>query len=95
MSRDPNRVIDQDFRSLGGVLGEYLEGLPYRTQILEIDEDTWLAMGPFKQREILDGIAEKLERYRLYHDQTDLWVALHEGAPDGEKVFPIPIDSLP
>jgi hypothetical protein len=95
MSRDPNRVIDQDFRSLGGVLGEYLEGLPYRTQILEIDEDTWLAMGPFKQREILDSIAEKLERYRLYHDQTDLWVALYEGAPDGEKVFPIPIDSLP
>ena len=95
LARDPDRLVRAEFESLGELLGEYLEDLPYRSQLMEIDEQTWLAMGPGAQREVLDGIQAKLRLYQRYHDQVDLWIALYENAPEGETVFPIPLDALP
>ena len=95
LARDPDRIVSAEFESLGDLLGEYLEDLPYRSQLMEIDEQTWLAMGPGAQREVLDSIQAKLRLYQRYHDQVDLWIALYDGAPEGETVFPIPLDALP
>ena len=95
LSRDPNRLGRNQFADLGDLLGEYLLDLPYTSQILELDEPTWLSMGPGAQREILDEIAAKVRLYQSYHDQPQLWVALYDGAPDGETVFPVPLEDLP
>lgn len=95
LSRDPERMREAEFQSLGDLLGEYLEDLPYRSQLMEIDEDAWMAMGPGAQREVLDSIQAKLRLYERYHDQVDLWVALADDAPEGEWVFPVPLDALP
>lgn len=95
LSRDPNRLGREEFSNLGEVLGEYLQDLPYTSQILELDEATWLSMGPGAQREILDDIAAKIRLYQEYHDQPGNWIALYDGAPDGETVFPIPLEDLP
>jgi hypothetical protein len=95
LSRDPNRLGRAEFSNLGDVLGEYLQDLPYTSRILELDERTWLAMGPGAQREILDDIAAKIRLYESYHDRPENWVALYEGAPEGETVFPVPLENLP
>ena len=95
LSRDPNRLGRSEFADLGDLLGEYLLDLPYTSQVLELDEGTWLSMGPGAQREILDEIAAKIRLYQSYHDQPQLWVALYDGAPDGETVFPVPLEDLP
>ncbi len=93
LANDPNAVVDAD--NLGDLLGEYLEDLPYQSQLMEIDEQTWLSMSPGAQREVLDNIRYKLRFYRRLHDQVDLWVALYDGSPEGETVFPVPLDALP
>ena len=93
LANDPSAVIDAD--NLGDLLGEYLEDLPYQSQLMEIDEQTWLSMSPGAQREVLDNIRYKLRLYRRLHDQVDLWVALYDGAPEGETVYPVPLDALP
>ena len=76
-------------------MGEYLRDLPYRSLILDLDEQTWLSMGPGRQLEILDNLEALLHLYEAYHDQPDLWIPLYDGAPEGEHVFPISIDALP
>lgn len=93
LANDPSAVIDAD--NLGDLLGEYLEDLPYQSQLMEIDEQTWLSMSPGAQREVLDNIRYKLRLYRRLHDQVDLWVALYDGSPEGETVYPVPLDALP
>lgn len=93
--RNPDRMGQASLRNLGEVLGEYLQGLPYTSRVLELDEQTWLSMGPGAQREILDDLQAKLELYQRYHDRPDLWVSLYDGSPEGETVFPIPLEALP
>ncbi len=95
MTRDPGRLGRAQFANLGELLGEYLRDLPYTSRILEIDERTWMSMGPGAQREVLDDIAAKLRLYQQIHDRPELWTALYEGAPEGERVYPMPLDSLP
>ena len=95
LSRDPNLLPTAEFESLGGLIGEYLDGLPYRSQIMEIDARRWNAMGPGGQLETLDTIRSKLELYRRYDATPALWQALYDGAPPGEHVFPVPLDDLP
>ena len=95
LSRNPDRLGVPQFENLGELMGEYLGDLPYSSQVLELDEQTWLSMGPGAQREILDDLDARLRLYQTYHDQPEIWVALHDGAPDGEHVFPIPIEALP
>ncbi|MCB9960311.1 MAG: VWA domain-containing protein [Rhodospirillaceae bacterium] len=95
LARDPNRLVDPNFDNLGDLMGEYLRDLPYRSLILDLDEQTWLSMGPGRQLEILDNLEALLHLYEAYHDQPDLWIPLYEGAPEGEHVFPISIDALP
>ena len=95
LSRNPDRLGDAEFENLGDLMGEYLRDLPYSSQVLELDEATWLSMGPGAQREILDDLEARLRLYEAYHDRPDIWIALYEGATDGEHVFPIPIEALP
>lgn len=95
MSRDPNRVVDAEFRTLGDALGEYLEDLPYTSEVMGLDEASWAAAGGIRQREIVDGLKSKLALYERYHNEPGLWTDLYPGAPPGEAVFAMPLDALP
>lgn len=93
--RNPDRLGQAGFHNLGDILGEYLQDLPYTSQLLELNEQQWLSMGPGAQTEILDNIEAKLELYEEFHDRPELWVSLYEGAPEGETVFPVPLEAMP
>lgn len=97
MSRDPNRVGQASARNLEdiGLMGEYLEGLPYQSKIMGLDQDTWARMGVGQQQALIDDVKSKIALYQRFHDDVDRWVQLNpEGAP-GDAVYPIPIDTLP
>lgn len=94
-ARDPDSLGRAEVESLGDLLGEFLDDLPYRSQFMEIDLETWRAMGPGAQRELLDTLDSKLALYRRYNETPALWTALYDGAPEGEWVFPLPLDALP
>lgn len=80
---------------IGALLGEYLDGLPYRSDIMNVSQDDWLAMGGIKQADILSGIEAKLRLYQEYESQPDLWVNLADADHPGEAAYPVPIEALP
>lgn len=90
---DPARLAAAD--QLGDFLNEYLEALPYHSQVLDIDEATWESSGAAWQEEILSGIRSKLATYRYIYGNVDLWTPLYEGAPANELVYPVPLELLP
>jgi hypothetical protein len=93
MATDPNRVVDAESDTLGGAL-EYLEFLPYRSQLLQMTADRW-GQSAMVRREIIDGMRQKLTQYRKWLYDPAVWTPLEEGAPDGEWVFAMPFDVLP
>ena len=78
-----------------GLMGEYLDGLPYRSKILDIDQQLWSSWSISQQQAFLDEVQRKLRLYQIYHDDVDRWVALDGGADPGEAVYPVPLDALP
>ncbi len=93
MAQDPSRLLDKDAQTPGGVL-EFLADLPYRSQIMSIDQATW-GQSATKRRQILDGMRQKLVQYRKWLLDPAVWTALYDGSPDGEMVYAMPLDVLP
>ncbi|MGO1077078.1 vWA domain-containing protein [Inquilinus sp. CA228] len=97
MARRPEGVGREEARHLAdlGLIGEYLEGLPYRSRIMELTEDDWLSWSFGQQRQFLDDLQAKVTLYQQIYDNTDLWIALDGQRSGGDAVYPMPLDALP
>jgi len=97
LARDPDKVSTVQVKRLAdvGLVGEWLDDLPYTSQIMNLTEARWLARSYAEQQEVLDAIDEKIQLYRRIHDDTDRWVDLSGRASKGESVTTIPLDALP
>jgi hypothetical protein len=93
MATNPDRRINAEAETLGGAI-EYLEKLPYRSQLLQMTEDRW-TQSAMLRRSIIDGMRQKLTQYRKWLFDPQVWTALHDDATDGELVFAMPFDVLP
>jgi len=94
MANDPGMLVNAEFETLGSAFGEFLEGLPYRSRVMEITEDRWENMGTGR-RQIIDNLRSRFHLYERWHDDPGIWVPLYDGAPDGEHVFAMPFEALP
>ncbi|WP_225769717.1 vWA domain-containing protein [Inquilinus sp. Marseille-Q2685] len=97
MARRPEGVGQEEARHLAdlGLIGEYLQGLPYRSRIMELTEDDWLSWSFGQQRQFLDDLQAKATLYQQIYDNTDLWIALDGQRTGGDAVYPMPLDALP
>lgn len=97
LGRDPNAINNANATKLAdlGLMGEYLDGLPYHSKIMDIDQQLWSSWSISQQQAFLDEVQRKLRLYQIYHDDVDRWVALDGGADPGEAVYPVPLDALP
>ncbi len=97
LARDPDKVSAVQVKRLAdvGLVGEWLDDLPYTSQIMNLTEARWLARSYAEQQEVLDAIDEKIRLYRRIHDDTDRWIDLSGRASKGESVTTIPLDALP
>lgn len=97
MGRDPSRVGQGEVRNLAetGLMGEYLDGLPYQSRLMSLTEDDWFRMGLGDQQAIIDDAMSKMRLYQRFHDDTRRWIALNDGDDPGDHVYPVPIDVLP
>ena len=93
MAQNPDLVVNADADTLGGAL-EFLDRLPYQSQILGMTEQRW-AESAMIRRNLIDGIRQKLTQYRKWLFDETVWTALYDGAPDGDYVFAMPFDVLP
>jgi serine/threonine-protein kinase PpkA len=97
LARDPDKVSSLEVRRLAdvGLVGEWLDDLPYTSQVMNLTESRWLSRSYAEQQEVLDVIEEKIRLYRRIHDDTDRWIDLSGRASKGESVTTIPLDALP
>ena len=97
MGRDPAKLGQGKAKNLeqAGLMAEYLEGLPYQSQLMGMSFDTWTNMSVGQSQAVIDNLKSLVTLYQRFHDDVDRWVKLNPSATDGERVYPVPIDSLP
>ncbi len=97
LGRDPNDLGTDKSKKISemGILDEYLDGLPYKSLISELDEDTWSSMGADEQNQTILDLESKLNYYQKANDDTDRWIKLNPNADIQDAVYPIELDMLP
>jgi len=97
MGRDPSKLGQGNAKNLeqAGLMAEYLEGLPYQSQLMSMSFDTWKNMSVGQTQAIVDNLKGLAVLYQRFHDDVGRWVQLNPSASDGDRVFPVPIDALP
>jgi hypothetical protein len=92
-ARDPRRMAE--FQRLGGAFGEFLQDLPYQSQIMEFTQEEWNSMGAGRRTEIVNALEAKLRLFEEFNRQPSLWVSFDGGRNPGEAMYPVPLDALP
>jgi len=96
MGKDPNQLQDKNLKlNQMGLMAEYLEGLPYLSEVLNLDEDTWKSMSGLEQEKFIRRLTTKLRYYQRYNADVDRWVSLAPGSDPREHVYPVPLEALP
>ncbi|NRF67074.1 VWA domain-containing protein [Aquincola sp. S2] len=97
LGRDASQLAQGKARNLeqAGLMSEFLDGLPYQSPVMSMPLSDWAGMSTGQRQAVIDNLRGLAVLYQRYHDDVDRWVALNPGAADGDKVFPVPIDSLP
>jgi len=97
MGQDPNRLRQGESTSLAemGLMAEYLEGLPYLSEVLSLDEESWKGMEGLEQEKFIRRLHTKLKYYQKYNADADRWVSLAEGSDPRDHVYPVPLEALP
>lgn len=101
ISRDPEaartatRAVGGESLADLGYMREYLEGLPYRSEVMNLDLSIWEQWAAQRQFEFINQLDGKVAYYRALHDNVDLWVSLDDGPVDGDSVYPLLLEALP
>jgi serine/threonine-protein kinase PpkA len=94
MSRDPSALRKGGNLAEGGVLGEYLEGLPYRSKSLNMTQDLWLSLSVAEQEDFIDELDSKIRLYETFHNDLANWVRFGDAEP-GDALYRVPLSTLP
>lgn len=83
--------------SLGkvGLLPEFIEGLPYKSEVLEMTNDDWSAMSPDNQAEFLNKVQAKIKLYENFYNDQSQWIELNKGDEPGDQVNFLDLNALP
>lgn len=96
MGKDPNQLKDKTIKVADmGLMAEYLDGLPYLSEVLSLDEETWKGMEGLEQEKFIRRLNTKLKYYQRYNADADRWVSLAAGSDAREHVYPVPLEALP
>lgn len=94
MSRDPQALRKGGNLADGGLLGEYLEGLPYRSKSLNMTQDLWLSLSVAEQEDFIDELESKIRLYETFHNDQANWVRFGDAEP-GDALYRVPLSTLP
>ena len=96
LTRDPSRFSHQPGQNLAqtGVLGEFLEGLPYKSDVLSMTEDDWYNKSVGEQAQFINRLKSRIARYEAYDADRTNWESF--GSPNsGDWVYRVPLSMLP
>ena len=101
VSRDPaatksaTRAVGGQSLADLGYMREYLEGLPYQSEVMNLDLSIWEQWPAQRQFEFINSLDGKVAYYQALHDNVDLWVSLDGEPIDGDSVYPLLLEALP
>jgi serine/threonine-protein kinase PpkA len=78
------------------LLLEYLEDLPYQSDVLALKQDDWTRWSTDRQAQFIDRMRKKANLYKLYNESLACWVDIAQSDAYGRQpVCPIPLRDLP
>ena len=93
MTRDPNMI--RQAKGMASYIPEFLQGLPYKSQLMALDKELWESWSVDEQMEFIDAMYAKVEAYRKIHDSPEGWVRINPDDDPDEYIYPISLDLLP
>ncbi len=96
VARDPGRFSrnpGQNLRQMG-VMGEFLEGLPYKSDVMLLTEDDWYRMSVGQQNAFINRLRSRIARYEEYDKDRAGWEGFGSANP-GDWVYRVPLNMLP
>lgn len=79
-----------------GGIDEYIDGLPYISELLATTEERWISKRASEQREFLDRLDALRKNYAEYAANERLWTDIEGTAGNtGDDVMQIPLEDLP
>ncbi len=94
-ARDPNSPMPQG-QNLAqmGVLGEFLDGLPYKSDVMLLREEDWYRMSIGQQTTFINRLKSRLARYEEYDKDRNNWESFGASNP-GDWMYRVPLTMLP
>ena len=96
LARDPVAFSAKPGQNLQetGVLGEILDGLPYKSDIMLLREEDWYRMSVGEQTAFINRLKSRITRYEEYDKDRSNWESF--GADNaGDWVYRVPLSVLP
>jgi hypothetical protein len=93
--RDPKMINKGVALNKMGLMPEFIEGLPYKSEIMNMTGDDWAKMSADEQSEFMTKVKTKIALYQTFHNDRDKWIELNKGDEPGEWVMPLALDALP
>ncbi|WP_291440522.1 vWA domain-containing protein [Desulfovibrio sp.] len=94
MARDPNMPTQGKNLAQLGVLAEFLDGLPYKSDIMLLREEDWYRMSVGEQTAFINRLKSRLARYEEYDRDRANWESFGQSNP-GDWVYRVPLSMLP
>jgi serine/threonine-protein kinase PpkA len=96
MVRDPSRLGPAEAKNLSelGVLGEFLDGLPYKSDIMLLREEDWYRMSVGEQTTFINRLKSRIARYEEYDKDNSNWESFGSSQA-GDWVYRVPLTMLP
>ncbi|MCP4700184.1 MAG: VWA domain-containing protein [Gammaproteobacteria bacterium] len=88
-------VKDAKRLASSGLMPDWINSLPYRSAILEMNNDLFESLSSEERSNLEYEIEAKLQLYQEINENTDLWVALDERDARIDHVHPLPLTTLP
>ena len=98
MSRRPDNVASRSESTLAEAVAipEYLEGLPYKSRVMNITEAEYVRLTISEQQGLINELYEKIKRYESFNRATDQWVDyLNTGGGADTLLYPMKLNDLP
>ncbi|GAA0598516.1 hypothetical protein [Caenispirillum bisanense] len=77
------------------LLPRWIDSLPYRSAILEMNNAAFEAMVPEERVRLEQELVSKLSFYVEVNNNIDVWQALNSQSTEAAKVYPLPLAMLP
>lgn len=94
-ARNPEKLANAKNIATSGLVPDFLSNLPYKSNLMEMNNEVWESWGPDEQNSFLANLEAKIKAYSAIHDDTSQWIALNPDDDPDDYVAPVPLDLMP